>query len=76
MVDPLLKAYRDRWKIVEQVERQELRTASIDLRWQQLNSILRLAKGLDLHSVHDEDQEMEVYQRWAKLKGGDDRSSR
>jgi|GEM_PF-6419605 len=46
MVDPMLQAYHQRWQAVEEMEQQEQRAASVTMLWQQLNSILRLAKGL------------------------------
>jgi hypothetical protein len=61
-----LRAYRDRWQAVEAVEREEQRTASLELRWQQLNAILRMAAGLGL--VPPDDDEAGVYARWARLK--------
>jgi hypothetical protein len=62
-------AYRDRWRAVEAVEREEHRAASVALRWQQTNAIFRLAKGMGLLSNNLDDQEQEIYRRWAKLKG-------
>jgi len=44
----LVREFRDRWKAVAAVEAEEQKTASIELRWQQLNSILRMAIGLGL----------------------------
>ena len=67
MIDPLYKAYRERWQAVKEVELKEQQSASIELRWQQLDSIYRLALGLNL-KVQDEGDEL-VYERWAKLKG-------
>ena len=48
MVDPGFRTYRDRWMAVNKIEMQEQQSASIALRWQQLNSIYRLAKVLGL----------------------------
>ncbi len=63
-----LIAYRDRWRAVEAVEREEHRAASVALRWQQTNAIFRLAMGMGLLSNNPDDQEQEVYRRWAVLK--------
>ncbi len=68
MVDPNLKAYLERWKAVEEVERREQQAASMELRWQQLNSLVRLARGLGLQM--DMEEEKAVFERWAKLKEG------
>jgi hypothetical protein len=65
----LLIAYRDRWRAVEEVEREEDETASVALRWQQTNAIFRLAMGLGLLPNQQDDHKQEVYRRWAVLKG-------
>jgi len=62
-----IRFYVERWKAVEEIERQELRSASIELRWKQINAIWRLAKELG-YSFEPDESEIEVYQRWAKLK--------
>ena len=61
-----MKAYRARWQAVAEIELQELRSTSIELRWQQLNAVIGLAIGLGI--MKTDDSEGEVYQRWAKLK--------
>lgn len=65
-MDTALKAYLARWQAVEEVERQELRTATMELRWQQLNAVIGIAIGLGIFESADD--ETEVYQRWAILK--------
>jgi hypothetical protein len=65
-VDNALKAYLARWQAVEEVERQELQSASMELRWQQLNAAIRMAIGLGIYQSNED--ETEVFQRWAKLK--------
>lgn len=59
---------RDRWKAVEEFERQELRAMSLDEHWQKLNAIVRFAIETGMKRDND-DGEMEVRMRWAKLKG-------
>ncbi len=61
-----LKAYCARWSEVESVIQDERRTASIQLRWKQLNSAFAMAKGLGL--VQTDLSENEVFQTWARLK--------
>jgi len=61
-----MKAYRERWQAVAEIEREELRTATIENRWQQLNAVIGLA--IELGILKADDSEGEVYQRWAKLK--------
>jgi len=58
---------RGRWKDVEEIERQELRASTIKQNWRKLNAIMIRAKLLGL-SRNDDDGEMEVFLRWAKLK--------
>jgi hypothetical protein len=58
---------RDRWKAVEEIERQELRASTVRQNWQKLNAIMLRAQRLGL-SRNDDDNEMEVFVRWAKLK--------
>ena len=58
---------RDRWKAVEEIERQELRAMTLDEHWHKLNAIVRFAIETGMKRT-DDDGEMEVFQRWAKLK--------
>jgi len=68
MSEYLMKQFRKRWQAVAALEREEQREASVALRWQQLNAILRLAIGLEL-PLREQFEEELVRQRWAKLKG-------
>jgi hypothetical protein len=63
-----IKMYRERWKAVEEIERQELRAMSLEEHWRQINSLFRFALDLGL-TRGDDDGEMVVFLRWAKLKG-------
>jgi hypothetical protein len=65
-VNTALKTYLARWQAVEEIERQELQSATMELRWQQLNSAIRMAIGLGIYESNED--EIEVFQRWAKLK--------
>ena len=65
-MDTALKAYLARWHAVEEVERQEIQSATTELRWQQLNAVIRMAIGLGVYESNKD--ETEVFQRWAKLK--------
>jgi len=58
---------RDRWKDVEEIERQELRAMTLEERWRKLNSIVRFAIESGM-KVERDDREMEIILRWAKLK--------
>ena len=61
-----MKAYQARWAEVEAVVQAERQSASLELRWQQLNAAYALAEGLGL--LQPDPSEMEVFQRWATLK--------
>ena len=63
-----MKHYRDRWKAVEEIERQELRVMTVEKHWNQINNLVRFAVENGL-TRGDDDHEMEVFLRWAKLKG-------
>jgi hypothetical protein len=58
---------RDRWKAVEEIEREELRAMSPEEHWRKLNAIVRFAIETGMKR-NDDDGEMEVFQRWARLK--------
>lgn len=58
---------RDRWKAIEEIERQELRASTVEENWRKLNAIMLRARRLNLSRGHD-DNEMEVILRWAKIK--------
>jgi len=57
----------DRWKAVEEIERQELRASIVQENWKKLNAIVRFAVETGMKR-EDDDGEMEVYMRWAKIK--------
>jgi hypothetical protein len=59
---------RDRWKAVEEIERQELRAMSVDEHWRKLNAMVRFAVETSMNRG-DDDGGMEIFLRWAKLKG-------
>jgi hypothetical protein len=61
-----LIAYRERWAEVEAIQREERRSASLELRWRQLNAAYNLAKGLGW--LRPDTSEMGVFLRWAKIK--------
>jgi len=66
MLKDELIAYKERWKVVAEIEEHELRTTSISMKWRQLNSIINLATRMGIFSP-DPSEEL-VHQRWAKLK--------
>ena len=62
-----IRFYRERWKAVEEIERQELRAMTLEEHWRKLNAIVRFAIETGMHRDDDE-SEMEVFLRWAKIK--------
>jgi len=67
--DDLIREFYQRWHVVAEIEAEEQKEASISLRWQQTNAILRLALGLGLPLNRSTQDEAVVRCRWAKLKG-------
>jgi len=63
-----IKNYRERWKAVEEIERQELRAMSMESHWKQINELIRFAIEHGL-TRGDDDGEMDVFLRWARLRG-------
>jgi len=64
-----IRFYRERWKAVEEIERQELRAMTLEEHWRKLNAIVRFAIETGMHRDDDDDEsEMEVFLRWAKIK--------
>ena len=62
-----IRFYKERWKAVEEIERQELRAMSLEEHWRKLNAIVRFAMEIGMKR-DDDDGEMEVFLRWAKIK--------
>jgi hypothetical protein len=60
------KKFLDRWEAIEEVRLREARTATLELRWRQLNAVYRLSRSLKL--VSDQPDETRGYERWARLK--------
>jgi hypothetical protein len=61
-----LKDYLTRWEVVEAIQKEERRSASLELRWRQLNAVYGMAKGLGL--LRPDPSEAGVIERWAMLK--------
>lgn len=62
-----IKSFRERWKAVEEFEREELRSLTMEMRLQQMIAIWRIAVELGF-SFEPDNSELEVFTRWAKLK--------
>lgn len=64
-----IRLYKDRWRAVEEIERQELRAMTPSEHWHKLNAIVRFALEAGM-AVEKDNGEMEVFRRWAILKSG------
>jgi len=62
-----IRFYKERWKAVEEIERQELRAMTLEDHWRKLNAIVRFAIETGMKR-EDDDGEMEVFLRWEKIK--------
>ena len=62
-----IRLYKDRWKAVDEIRRQELRAMTPDEHWRRLNAIVRFAIETGMKNNKD-NSETEVFLRWAKLK--------
>jgi hypothetical protein len=62
-----IKLYRERWKAVEEFEREELRSLTMETRLQQMIQIWQMAMVFGF-SFESDNSEMVVFDRWAKLK--------
>ena len=61
-----IREYQARWTVLEAFIAEERRTASPEIRWQQLNTAYAIAKGLAM--LNEDVSEVEVFERWAKIK--------
>ena len=62
-----IRLYKERWKAVKEIEQQELRAMTLEEHWRKLNAIVRFAIETGMEQDND-DGEMEVFLRWARLK--------
>jgi len=61
------RAFRERWQRVNAREEQELRSTSLEVRWQQFNTLLAWAHQFGWAAALSEG-EAQVRQRWARLR--------
>jgi hypothetical protein len=61
-----LAAYKARWTEVEAFQREERRSASLALRWQQFNAAYAIGKSLGW--IKPDPTEIGVHERWAMLR--------
>lgn len=63
-----VRAYIERWKEVNTADTREQSMASIELRWQQFNSIYLLASSMGIITQESTEENEEIMRRWNKLK--------
>ena len=63
-----LRAYRERWQAVDQVNNAERQRDTVTERWHKLNSLLRMAAGLGLYAHRIEAETAIPHQRWNRLR--------
>jgi hypothetical protein len=61
------RAFRTRWRLVNAREEEELRTTSLDVKWQQFNTLLRWAQQFGWMDSLDRGV-TEVRERWMRLR--------
>jgi hypothetical protein len=61
------RAFRERWRLVNAREEEELRTTSLEVRWQQFNTLLHWARRFEWDTELAEG-EAEVRARWVRLR--------
>ena len=66
-MDVEAKKYLERWREVEDIQREELLTTSLQERWRQLNALKLRALRLEI-SQEGDNGEMDVFLRWANLR--------
>lgn len=68
MDSELVRAYRECWEALAALEAEERRTASVALRWRQLNAILHMSRELKLRPSARRAGVEAVRRRWIRLK--------
>src|SRR5436189_6453252 len=64
-----LLAYRARWQLVKEFEIAELRAATFEMRWRQLNAVLNMAATLGWFPAEHSDEQVDIARRrWTRLK--------
>ena len=61
------RAFRERWRLVNERESAELNSASLELKWQQFNTLLAWARELGWNEELRKG-EAEVRERWMRLR--------
>jgi hypothetical protein len=61
------RAWKDRWKLVNEHEKEELRQTPIEIKLQQFNTLLALAHRLGWTETLAK-EEAEVRERWMRLR--------
>jgi len=62
-----IRLYKDRWKAIDEIRRQELRAMTPEEHWRRLNAIVRFAIESNME-VDKNNSEMDEFLQWTKLK--------
>jgi len=62
-----IRLYKDRWKAIDEIRRQELRAMTLEEHWRRLNAIVRFAIESNME-VDKNNSEMDEFLQWTKLK--------
>jgi hypothetical protein len=66
MIKKLPPNYSERWQILAEIERQETLNETIEMRWNKLNYLFGMARGLGVSQNRDGDEDI-VRERWMIL---------
>jgi hypothetical protein len=61
------RAFRERWRLINEREMAEVNSASLDLKWQQFNTLLAWSRELGWTEERRKG-EAEVRERWMRLR--------
>lgn len=64
----LARLFRERWAVVNKIQKAEARASTMEQSWQEFNAIFNMAKGLRLPLANRDTSTEAVMQRWNKLK--------
>jgi hypothetical protein len=63
----IMQNYLRRWEAVEKIEKREACSTTVEMRWQQINTLAGLAAALGIMPLEDRCED-DVRARWNRLK--------
>ena len=67
MTSSQVQQFRERWRLVAEAQRQELRDTPVDRKFRQLAALMQSARGLGWET-HNQAELRAVRQRWRRLR--------